>query len=54
MGNLQLPLEDLGVRAGHRIQVEDLVTASTYNWHTEWNYIELHPTLPFHVFKINK
>jgi starch synthase (maltosyl-transferring) len=53
-GSVQLPLEALGVGAGHRVQVQDLVTASSYNWHNEWNYVELHPTLPFHIFKIHK
>ena len=53
-GSVQLPLNDLGIGAGHRVQVQDLVTASSYNWHNEWNYVELHPTLPFHIFKIHK
>ena len=53
-GNLQLPLEDLKIEHGHHLQVHDLLTGSSYNWHKEWNFIELHPTLPFHIFKINK
>ena len=53
-GTVQLPLQDLGIANGHQIQVKDLVTESSYNWSNEWNYIELHPTLPFHIFKINK
>jgi starch synthase (maltosyl-transferring) len=53
-GTIQLPLEDLGIVNGHQIQVKDLITDSSYNWSNEWNYIELHPTLPFHIFKINK
>lgn len=53
-GSVQLPLGDLGIHPGHQIQVHDLVTGSSYNWHDEWNYVELHPTLPFHIFKINK
>ncbi|WP_178987969.1 alpha-1,4-glucan--maltose-1-phosphate maltosyltransferase [Winogradskyella schleiferi] len=53
-GHVQLPLADLGIGAGHRVQVQDLITASSYNWHNEWNYVELHPTLPFHIFKIHK
>lgn len=53
-GSIQLPLQDLGVHEGHQISVEDLVTGSSYNWHSEWNFVELHPTLPFHIFKINK
>jgi starch synthase (maltosyl-transferring) len=53
-GTVQLPLADLGVQSGHQINVSDLVTGSNYNWYNEWNFIELHPTLPFHIFKINK
>lgn len=53
-GTLQLPLHELGVNAGATIMVEDLITGSSYHWDQEWNFIELHPTLPFHIFKINK
>ena len=53
-GSLQLPLSDLGISYGQNIQVHDLVTESSYNWQNEWNFIELHPTLPFHIFKIKK
>jgi len=53
-GSIQLPLHDLEIHQGHQIQVHDQVTGSSYNWFNEWNFIELHPTLPFHIFKINK
>ena len=53
-GSVQLPLGDLGIHQGHHVRVQDLVTGSSYNWYDEWNFIELHPTLPFHIFKINK
>ncbi|MBE9490795.1 MAG: alpha-1,4-glucan--maltose-1-phosphate maltosyltransferase [Bacteroidetes bacterium] len=53
-GTMQLPLSKLGIDLGHKVQVQDLITGSSYNWYDEWNYIELHPTLPFHIFKINK
>ena len=53
-GTVQLPLHDLGVSAGHNIHVSDLITNNSYNWTSEWNFIELHPTLPFHIFKITK
>ncbi|WP_204345909.1 alpha-1,4-glucan--maltose-1-phosphate maltosyltransferase [Psychroserpens algicola] len=52
--NVQLPMHDLGIHHGQQLRVEDLVTGSSYNWHSEWNFVELHPTLPFHIFKINK
>ena len=53
-GTVQLPLHELGIHDGHQIQVEDLITGSSYNWYGEWNFVELHPTLPFHIFRINK
>ena len=53
-GTVQLPLHELGVSAGHNIHVSDLITNNSYNWTSEWNFIELHPTLPFHIFKITK
>lgn len=53
-GSVQLPLQNLQIHHGQKIEVEDLVTRNCYNWYNEWNYVELHPTLPFHIFKINK
>lgn len=53
-GMLQLPLQEMGVHAGHPIKVRDLITQSSYIWDKEWNYVELHPVLPFHLFNIEK
>ena len=53
-GSVQLPLHELNITHGQKIEVEDLVTRNCYNWYHEWNYVELHTTLPFHIFKINK
>ena len=53
-GSVQLPLADLKIHQGKKIEVEDLVTRNCYDWYNEWNYVELHATLPFHIFKINK
>ena len=52
--NIKIPFEDLGIHHGQRIEVEDLITGNSYQWENEWNYIELHPTLPFHIFKVKK
>ena len=52
-GSVQMPLDKLGVHPGHQIQLKDLITGSSYNWHNEWNFVELHPTLPFHIFKLS-
>lgn len=53
-GSVRLPLSNLNVQHGQKIEVEDLMTRNCYNWYNEWNYVELHPSLPFHAFKINK
>ncbi|NVJ89698.1 MAG: alpha-1,4-glucan--maltose-1-phosphate maltosyltransferase [Flavobacteriaceae bacterium] len=53
-GSVQLPMQELDIHHGHKVEVLDLVTRNSYNWYNEWNYVELHPTLPFHIFKINK
>jgi len=53
-GHVQVPLSDLGIQQGQKVEVQDLITGNSYNWYDEWNYVELHPTLPFHIFKIKK
>ena len=53
-GSLLMPLRELNISGGHKIEVKDLITKNTYDWNHEWNFIELHPTLPFHIFKITK
>lgn len=52
-GSVQLPMQQLNIYPGHRVNVLDLITGSSYNWYDEWNYVELHPALPFHIFKIS-
>lgn len=53
-GWVQLPLEQMGLSQGHPLQMTDLITASSYIWDKEWNFVELHPALPFHLFKISR
>ncbi len=50
-GMVRLPLEEIGNKA---IRVTDLITGNTYVWDREWNYVELRPDLPFHLFKIHR
>lgn len=52
-GMVQLPLHRMPVTPGENMIVQDLITDNSYNWHDEWNYVELMPTLPFHLFKIH-
>ena len=51
---VQLPLQSLGIQPGQTIKVVDLITGNSYYWDKEWNFVELHPALPFHLFKIFK
>ena len=53
-GSLQLPAEAIGTTPGQGVTVHDSITDNGYIWKTEWNYIELHPALPFHFFQIKK
>jgi len=51
-GMLRLPYEALNINLGQHISLTDLITDDQYDWYDEWNYVELNPTLPFHIFKI--
>ncbi|MAM19895.1 MAG: alpha-1,4-glucan--maltose-1-phosphate maltosyltransferase [Christiangramia sp.] len=53
-GHVQVPRHQLGLHDGQSITVEDLVTGNSYNWNDEWCFVELHPGMPFHLFRIHK
>ena len=46
---IRLPLEHLKSQS---VQIVDLITGNSYDWNKEWNYVELNPELPFHLFII--
>ncbi len=48
---VRLPLEEIG---NQPVRVTDLITGNSYLWDKEWNFVELHPVLPFHLFKIER
>lgn len=50
-GSVQLPLKTIG---NQPVRVTDLITGNSYWWDKEWNYVELHPALPFHLFKLER
>ena len=52
-GMVQLPLDAMGIDEGHEMRMHDLVTDSSYLWYNEWNFVEIQPALPFHLFQIN-
>ena len=51
-GYVQLPLDQLGVAPGTRLEMHDLMTHTGYYWEAEWNFVALHPDLPFHIFQL--
>lgn len=53
-GMLQLPLDELSHDIGLGITMHDVVTDNSYLWYDEWNFVELHPALPFHLFHLKK
>jgi starch synthase (maltosyl-transferring) len=48
---VRLPLEEIG---NQPVKVTDLITGNSYFWDREWNFVELHSALPFHLFKIER
>ncbi|PRX55464.1 alpha-1,4-glucan--maltose-1-phosphate maltosyltransferase [Flagellimonas meridianipacifica] len=53
-GRLQVPLQELGLSDGQGLHIKDEMTQKEYHWYDEWNFVELHPNLPFHLFHIIK
>ncbi|RMG77175.1 MAG: alpha-1,4-glucan--maltose-1-phosphate maltosyltransferase, partial [Bacteroidetes bacterium] len=53
-GWVQVPLSLIGVSEGHPLVMHDLLTGNSYTWTQEWNYVELDPAFPFHLFRIQK
>ena len=48
---VRLPIEEMG---NQPVQVTDLITGNIYYWNSQYNYVELSPELPFHLFKIQR
>ncbi|PWA04740.1 alpha-1,4-glucan--maltose-1-phosphate maltosyltransferase [Flavobacterium psychrotolerans] len=48
---VRLPMEHF---VNPPLQIIDLITGNNYSWNKEWNYVEINPELPFHLFKIQK
>lgn len=47
--SVRIPIEKIG---SNPLQLTDQITGNTYWWDKEWNFVELKPELPFHLFKI--
>lgn len=53
-GFVQLPLAEMGLDDPWKISLKDLVTGNNYLWNSEWNFVELSPDLPFHIFELKR
>ncbi|AEU35514.1 alpha-1,4-glucan--maltose-1-phosphate maltosyltransferase [Granulicella mallensis] len=52
-GIIDLALDKLGLPWQGNFEVEDLLTGARYQWHDQWNYVALNPSvMPAHVFRI--
>lgn len=51
-GTVRMAFEEMHRHPGTPVLMKDLITEAEYNWHYEWNYVELHPSLGFHIFKM--
>ncbi|HVY60517.1 MAG TPA: maltotransferase domain-containing protein [Planctomycetota bacterium] len=51
---VRVPLEELGIPAGARFEVRDLLTGETFVW-GEWNYVRLDPERrPAHILRVER
>jgi starch synthase (maltosyl-transferring) len=51
-GHTKFDAEKFGKKAG-LVKVNDLLNGESYDWKTDWNYVELDPQiLPAHIFEI--
>ncbi len=53
-GTVQLPIHDLGIGPNDQLKIRDILPDIQYTWNGEWNFVELHPNMPFHIFEIIK
>jgi len=53
-GMIQLPKAELAIDNMQNFTVTDLLTNNTFKWKEEWNFVELQPSLPCHILKINR
>ncbi len=53
-GTVQLPIHDLGIGSNDKLIIRDILPDVQYTWNGEWNFVELHPNMPFHIFEIIK
>ncbi|MFN3951161.1 MAG: alpha-1,4-glucan--maltose-1-phosphate maltosyltransferase [Thermaurantimonas sp.] len=53
-GMVRPPFEKLGIAPGTPLLMQDFITGNSWTWYSEYNYVALHPNVPFHLFKVSK
>ena len=51
-GFVQVPIADVAAGHGGSYAVEDLLNGARYVWRGEWNYVQLTPQHPAHIFRL--
>ncbi len=46
---VRIPIEKM---AQNPLNIKDLITGNSYQWAQLWNYVELTPEMPFHLFRV--
>jgi starch synthase (maltosyl-transferring) len=52
-GSVKIPLSQIGLNPQANFTVTDVITGNQYQWGPDWNYVKIHPSLPFHLFKLS-
>lgn len=53
-GFVRLPWEAMELEGPAPVEVFDHMTQNSYSWGEEWNFVELDPSLPLHIFQIKR
>ncbi len=53
IGAVHVPRDLFGLEDNRRLEMYDLITDNSYDWHDFKNYVSLSPELPYHLFKVS-
>ena len=53
-GWVRLPLEHIKPDGDYNFIMHDLLNGNKYNWNQEWNFVQLDPQMPAHIFRIEQ
>ncbi|SFR49283.1 alpha-1,4-glucan:maltose-1-phosphate maltosyltransferase [Robiginitalea myxolifaciens] len=53
-GHVRLPWEAMELHGPTSLGIFDHMTQTNYTWQEEWNFVELNPSLPIHIFQLKR